>query len=141
MAVKQGDTVKVHYTGTLDDGEVFDSSEGREPLTFTVGSDQVIPGFSNAVIGMEVGDKKEVRIPPEMAYGERKEEMIIVAPIEQIPPDLSPELGQTFELGGTGGEILKVRVVELDDEKIMLDANPPLAGKDLNFHLELVEIG
>ncbi len=141
MAVKKGDTVKVHYTGTLEDGEVFDSSQGHDPLSFTVGSGQVIPGFEDAVLGMEIGGKKDVLIPVERAYGKRKEEMVIVAPVEQIPPGLDPEIGQMLEVGGTGGEILKVRVVALDDENITLDANPPLAGMDLNFSIELVSVG
>lgn len=141
MAVKNGDTVKVHYTGTLEDGEIFDSSQGHDPLSFTVGSGQVIPGFDDAVIGMVVGEKKDVLIPVDRAYGERKEEMVIVAPVEQIPPDLEPEIGQMLEVGGTGGEILQVRVVGLDDENITLDANPPLAGMDLNFSIELVSVG
>ncbi|MEE4164679.1 MAG: peptidylprolyl isomerase [Desulfocapsaceae bacterium] len=140
MAVKQGDTVQVHYTGSLTDGEVFDSSQGHDPLSFTVGSGQVIPGFSDAVVGMEVGDKKDVQIPVERAYGERDEEMVIVAPVEQIPPGLDPEIGQLLEVGGTGGEILRVRVVDLDDKNITLDANPPLAGQDLNFSIELVGV-
>jgi len=141
MAVKKGDTVQVHYTGTLEDGEVFDSSQGHDPLSFTVGTGQVIPGFEDAVVGMEIGDKKAVLIPVERAYGERKEEMVIVAPVEQIPPGLDPEIGQMLEVGGTGGEILKVRVVALDDKNITLDANPPLAGMDLNFSIELVSVG
>ncbi len=140
MAAKHGDTVQVHYTGTLEDGEIFDSSQGHDPLSFTVGSAQVIPGFSDAVVGMEVGEKKDVLIPVQRAYGERKEEMVIVAPVEQIPPDLEPEIGQMLEVGGTGGEILQVRVVGLDDENITLDANPPLAGIDLNFSIQLVSV-
>ncbi len=141
MAVKDGDTVKVHYTGTLEDGEVFDSSEGHDPLSFTVGGGQVIPGFEDAVVGMEIGDKKDIMIPVERAYGKRKEEMVIVAPVEQIPPGLDPKIGQMLEVGGVEGEILKVRVVALDDENITLDANPPLAGMDLNFSIELVGVG
>ena len=140
MAVKQGDKVHVHYTGTLTDGEVFDSSQGHDPLTFTVGSGEVIPGFDDAVVGMEIGEKKEVLIPKDRAYGEVKDEMIIVAPVSQIPPDLNPEIGQMLEVGGTGGEVLKVRVVALDEENITLDANPPLAGEDLNFAIELVAV-
>lgn len=140
MAVMNGDTVKVHYTGTLADGEVFDSSRGHDPLSFTVGSGQVIPGFSDAVLGMEVGEKKDVLIPVERAYGQRKEEMVLVAPVQQIPPGLDPEIGQMLEVGGSGGELLRVRVVELDDQNITLDANPPLAGLDLNFSIELVSV-
>jgi peptidylprolyl isomerase len=139
MAVKQGDKVKVHYTGTLEDGKIFDSSQGKPPLSFTIGSGQVIPGFNDAVIGMEVGETKDVTIPVEQAYGERKDELVIIAPVEQIPPDLKPEIGQMLEVGGASGEILKVRVVELDENNITLDANPPLAGQDLNFQIQLVE--
>ena len=141
MAAKNGDTVKVHYTGTLNNGEVFDSSEGREPLSFTIGSGQVIPGFNDALIGMETGEEKSVKIPVDQAYGERKDEMVIVAPVEQIPPDLEPEIGQTLEVGGAQGEVLRVVVVGLDENNITLDANPPLAGEELNFKIELVEIG
>jgi len=140
MAVKQGDSVMVHYTGSLNDGEVFDSSEGRDPLEFTVGGGQVIPGFNDAVIGMEIGDKKELKIPVDRAYGERKEEMVLVAPVSHIPPDLEPEIGQMLEVGGANGEILKVTVVGLDEENITLDANPPLAGHDLYFQIELVGV-
>ena len=141
MAAKNGDTVKVHYTGTLNDGEVFDSSEGREPLSFTIGSGQVIPGFNDALIGMEPGEAKSVKIPVDQAYGERKDEMVIVAPVDQIPPDLEPEIGQLLEVGGPQGEVLRVTVVGLDENNITLDANPPLAGEELNFKIELVEIG
>jgi len=139
MAVKNGDTVKVHYTGTLDDGEIFDSSQEKPPLSFTIGSGQVIPGFNDAVIGMEVGETKDVTIPVGQAYGERKDELVIIAPVEQIPPELKPRIGQMLEVGGADGEILKVRVVQLDKENITLDANPPLAGQDLNFQIQLVE--
>ena len=141
MAVKKGDAVKVHYRGTLNDGEMFDSSEGKEPLGFTVGSGQVIAGFNDAVIGMEIGDKKDVKIPVEKAYGERNEEMVIVAPVNQIPEGLNPEIGQMLEVGGPQGELLRVRVVGLDEENITLDANPPLAGEELNFQIELVSVG
>lgn len=136
---KRGDNVKVHYTGRLEDGTVFDSSEGREPLEFAVGSGQVIQGFDEAVVGMSIGDSKEVHIPVEKAYGERKDEMVIQAPIEQVPPDLNPQIGMRLEMGGVNGEILRVVVVEITETHITLDANPPLAGKDLNFSIELVE--
>lgn len=136
---KRGDNVKVHYTGTLEDGYVFDSSEGAEPLEFAVGSGQVIPGFDEAVIGMKVGESKTVNIPCEKAYGERNDEMIIQAPIDQIPPDLKLELGMRLEMGGINGEILRVVVAEIKDTHVTLDGNPPLAGKDLIFKLELVE--
>ena len=140
MSAQQGDTVKIHYTGKLDDGEVFDSSEGRDPFTFTIGSGQVIPGFDDAVLGMEVGEEKDVVIPVDRAYGERKDELVIVAPVEHIPPDLEPEIGQELEVGGAAGEILRVRVVGLDEKHITLDANPPLAGLELHFKIKLLEV-
>jgi len=136
--VRKGDNVQVHYTGKLEDGTVFDSSEGKGPLEFTVGSGQVIAGFDEAVTGMKVGDSKTVHIPVEKAYGERNDEMVIQAPIEQVPPDLKPELGMRLEMGGMNGELLRVVVTEITDTHITLDANPPLAGKDLTFDLNLV---
>ncbi len=136
---KRGDNVKVHYTGKLADGTVFDSSEGGDPLEFAVGSGQVIQGFEEGVLGMKVGESKVVEIPVAKAYGQRNEEMVIQAPIEQVPPDLQPELGMRLEMGGANGEILRVVVTEITDTHITLDANPPLAGKDLIFEIELVE--
>lgn len=137
--VKRGDNVKVHYTGKLADGSVFDSSDGGEPLEFAVGSGQVIQGFEEGVVGMKVGESKVVEIPVAKAYGERNDEMVIQAPIEQVPPDLKPELGMRLEMGGANGEILRVVVVEITDTHITLDANPPLAGEDLTFEIELIE--
>jgi peptidylprolyl isomerase len=139
-AAKRGDNVKVHYTGTLSDGTVFDSSAGLEPLSFAVGSGQVIPGFDEAVVGMQVGESKTVLIPVEKAYGYRNEELVLQAPVEQIPPDLNPEVGMRLEMGGANGEILRVMVTDLTDSHITLDANPPLAGEDLHFAIELVEL-
>ncbi len=139
VATKKGDNIKVHYTGKLADGTVFDSSEGGEPLAFAIGSGQVIPGFDEGVVGMEVGESKTVHIPVEKAYGQRKDELVIQAPIEQVPPDLNPELGMRLEMGGANGEILRVVVAEITETYITLDANPPLAGKDLIFEIELVE--
>lgn len=138
-ATKKGDNVKVHYTGKLADGTVFDSSKGGEPLTFALGSGQVIQGFEEGVVGMEVGESKVLNIPVDKAYGERNDELVIQAPIEQVPPDLKPELGMRLEMGGANGEILRVVVTEITDTHITLDANPPLAGKDLTFEIELVE--
>lgn len=137
---KKGDSVKIHYTGTLADGTVFDSSAGRDPLAFTLGSGQVIAGFDEAVLGMGIGDKKKVTIPAHKAYGEKNEEMIIEVPLEQVPPDLAPEVGQKLQMGGPNGELVVVKVVEVNEAVVILDANPPLAGKDLTFDLELVEI-
>jgi peptidylprolyl isomerase len=101
--VRRGDNVKVHYTGKLDDGTVFDTSEGHEPLAFAVGSGQVIEGFDEAVLGMTVGETKVVHIPVEKAYGERKEEMVMEVPVEQVPPDLDPEIGMRLEMGALTG--------------------------------------
>lgn len=139
-AAQQGDTVRIHYTGTLDDGTVFDSSEGRDPLEFTLGGGQVIPGFDEGVTGMSVGESKSVHIEPEKAYGLRNEEMVMSVPSDQVPPDLNPEVGQKLQMGGPEGQIIVVEVLEVTDEAITLDANPPLAGKALNFDIELVEI-
>lgn len=137
---KNGDSVRIHYTGKLEDGTVFDSSAGREPLEFTIGGGQVIPGFEEAVLGMRTGESKNVTIPVDKAYGERNEHMIIEVPRSQVPPDLNPELDQKLQMGGPNGELVVVTVVGLNDEAITLDANPPLAGKDLVFDLELVSI-
>jgi peptidylprolyl isomerase len=139
-AAKNGDSVKIHYTGKLNDGTVFDSSTGRDPLGFTIGSGQVIPGFEEAVIGMSLGDSKEVTIPAQKAYGTRNEELMMPFPRNQVPPDLNPEVGQKLQLSGPNGEPVMVSVAEITDEHIILDANPPLAGKDLTFAIELVEI-
>ena len=138
--VRKGDTVLVHYTGKLTDGTIFDTSEGREPLEFAVGSGQVIAGFDEAMIGMTVGQSKVVHIPVDKAYGARNDEMVMTAPLEQVPPDLNPELGMRLEMGGVNGELIRVVVTEITDSHITLDANPPLAGQDLTFTIELVEI-
>ncbi len=141
MAVaKKGDKVKIHYKGTLVDGDVFDSSEGKDPLQFTIGSGEVIVGFDEAVMGLEVGEKRSVIVPVEKAYGERKKELVIAVPMNQVPPDLELELGLDLEMGGAEGEILRVKVVEITEDVVTLDANPPLAGEELMFDVELVEI-
>jgi peptidylprolyl isomerase len=141
MAVaEKGSTVKIHYKGTLENGSVFDTSEGREPLEFTIGSGQVIAGFDEAVSGMAVGEKKNVKIPVDKAYGPRNEALIIEAPKEHVPEDLNPEVGQKLQMGGPNGELVLVTVVEITDTHIKLDANPPLAGEDLIFDIELVEV-
>ena len=137
---KQGDTVHIHYSGSLDDGTVFDSSADRDPLSFTIGSGQVIPGFEEAVIGMAIDEKKNVTIPVDKAYGPRNEELIMTVPKEQVPPDLNPEVGQKLQMQGPDNTPVVVEVTEVAEEHIKLDANPPLAGKDLIFDIELVEI-
>ncbi|MCX5869549.1 MAG: peptidylprolyl isomerase [Deltaproteobacteria bacterium] len=138
---KKGNKVKVKYTGRLADGTVFDSSEGRPPLEVVLGSGHVIQGFDEALIGMVVGEKKTVVIPVEKAYGEYDPDKVMEVPIEQVPPDFSPEIGQKLEVGGVNGEIVMVVVREISDTHIYLDANPPLAGDELIFDLELVAIG
>ena len=141
MSVAQeGNTVKIHYKGSLDNGNVFDTSEGRDPLEFTLGSGQVIAGFDEAVSGMAVGEKKSVKIPVDKAYGPRNEELVIAAPKEHMPADINPEIGQKLQMGGPNGELVVVTVVEISETHITLDANPPLAGEDLNFDIELVEV-
>jgi peptidylprolyl isomerase len=136
----QGDTVKVHYTGKLDDGTVFDSSEGRDPLEFTVGSGQLIPGFDSGVTGMNVGDSKTVQIPSQEAYGPHHEEMVIEVGRDEFPPDVTPAIGDQLQMKHDTGQIIMVTVTEVGDEKVILDANHPLAGKDLIFDIQLVEM-
>jgi peptidylprolyl isomerase len=140
-AAQKGDNVKIHYKGTLQDGSVFDSSEGRDPLAFTLGGGQVIPGFDDAVMGMTTGEKKNVTIPADQAYGTRNDELVMPVPISQVPEDLNPQVGQQLQVGGPDGQPLLVTVADITDEHIMLDANPPLAGEDLTFDIELVSIG
>ena len=137
---KSGDTVKIHYTGTLDDGTQFDSSSGREPLEFTLGSGQVIPGFEQAVEGMAVGDSKSVNIPPEEAYGPRHEQMIQEVPKTALPDDLDPVEGMALQAQGQDGKVINLTVTAVQDESITVDGNHPLAGKALNFDIELVDI-
>ena len=138
--VKDGDTVKVHYTGTLEDGTVFDTSREREPLEFTLGQGQLIAGFENAVLGMAVGDIKTVTFPPEEAYGEVREELIIKMAREQFPEDMELQTGQKLQLQSTDGQTFVATVLEITDSEVTVDANHPLAGKDLTFEIEVVEI-
>ena len=137
---KSGDTVKIHYTGTLDDGTEFDSSAGRDPLEFTVGSGQVIPGFDKAVEGMNVGESKSVNIPAEDAYGPHHEQMVQEVPRTALPDELEPEEGMALQAKGQDGQIINLTVTEVGDEAITVDANHPLAGKALNFDIELVDV-
>jgi peptidylprolyl isomerase len=137
---KEGDTVKIHYTGRLQDGSEFDSSSGREPLQFSIGSGQVVPGFEEAVTGMKVGEKKTAEIPCDKAYGERDPSMVMEVERRYVPAEINPEVGQRLEMGSPSGELLVVTVIEVNDENIILDANPPLAGENLTFDIELVEI-
>lgn len=137
---KAGDTVRIHYTGTLSDGSTFDSSAGREPLEFTLGSGQVIPGFDAAVTGMAVGETKTVDIPSDQAYGAHNPDGKQAIPREMIPDDIELELGTRLQVQTPDGRPVAVTVTELNDTEVVLDANHPLAGQDLTFEIELVEI-
>jgi len=137
---KSGDTVKVHYTGTLEDGDEFDSSAGREPLEFTLGSGQVIAGFDNAVDGMAAGESKTVTIPPDEAYGDRHEQLVQQVPRTSLPDDMTPEVGMQLQSQSPDGQIMNLIISEVAEESITVDANHPLAGQALTFAFELVEI-
>lgn len=137
---EKGNTVKVHYTGTLNDGSVFDSSKERDPLEFQIGSGALIPGFENGVIGMAIEEVKEVNIPAAEAYGERNEELLFGVPISEVPEGLNPQVGQSLQIQNAEGQLHVVVVQEITDSEIKLDANHPLAGKDLKFEIELLEI-
>jgi peptidylprolyl isomerase len=135
-----GDKVKIHYTGTLEDGKQFDSSEGREPLEFELGSGQVVPGFDKAVMGMAVGESKSVTIAPEDAYGQRNEQAVQEVPKSALPEDLKAEEGMMLQAQNPDGQTVQLAVVSVNDDSITVDANHPLSGKTLNFELSLVEI-
>jgi FKBP-type peptidyl-prolyl cis-trans isomerase 2 len=138
--VKNGDTVKVHYHGKLNDGSTFDSSSGREPLEFEVGSGTVIPGFDEGVLGMSVGEKKTINIPAENAYGTVEEERILEFPVDRFPSDMKPEVGMTLNMSNGEGDHIPVVITEVRDDVVVLDANHPLAGQDLTFDIEVMDI-
>ena len=138
--IDPGKTVKVHYKGTLNDGSVFDSSEGREPLEFTLGSGQVIPGFDKAVEGMAVGEEKTVNIQPEDAYGSRNDQMIQEVPKGALPDGLEPEVGMGLQARGQDGQVINLTITAVGDDSITVDGNHPLAGQNLNFDIQLVDI-
>lgn len=140
MQAKNGDLVKVHYTGKLVSGDQFDSSAGREPLEFTVGAGQMIKGFDIAIPGMSVGDKKTINIAAEDAYGPRSEEAIIEFPRENVPADMQLEVGMPLTLSNQQGQPVPVIILEIKDDVVVMDANHFLAGQDLVFDIELVEI-
>ncbi|UII29450.1 peptidylprolyl isomerase [Fulvivirga maritima] len=137
---KKGDRVKVHYTGKLKDGSVFDSSKDREPLEFELGSGMMIAGFDKAVTGMKIGDSKTADIPADEGYGQKNAEMVVEVPKAQLPADLKPEVGQQLAMQQPNGQSIPVLVTKVEAETIEIDANHPLAGKDLVFDIELVSI-
>ena len=137
---KSGDTVRIHYTGTLDDGTQFDSSSGREPLEFALGGGQVIPGFDSAVDGMTVGENKNVTIAPDDAYGQRHEQLVQRVPRDILPEDMEPAVGMQLQSQSPDGQTMNLIVTEVLEETITVDANHPLAGQALTFAIELVEI-
>lgn len=138
--VKENDTVKVHYTGKLADGQVFDSSEGKEPIEFTLGQGQLIPGFEKGLIDMKVNEKKTINIPKEEAYGEPRAELVQEVEKNQLPEEIKPEVGMGLVSKTPDGKEMNLVVAEVKDETIVVDGNHPLAGKDLVFDLEVVEI-
>jgi peptidylprolyl isomerase len=139
--VKQGDTVKVNYTGKLNDGTVFDSSDDREPLEFTLGDGKLIPGFEKAVTGMEQGDSTTVDIPTDEAYGERRDDLELEVAKNELPDNVDPEVGMQLQMQQQeDGQAIPVQITKVEDEKVTLDANHPLAGKDLTFDIELLEV-
>lgn len=137
---KIGDTVQVHYTGTLTDGTVFDSSVGNDPLEFTLGSGQVIPGFEQAVIGMQVGESKQATISPDQAYGPQREELIFTVGRAQLPDSFAPRIGDQYQMTQPNGQAILVSVRDISPEGVTLDANHPLAGMDLTFDIQLVAL-
>ena len=140
MKAKTGDKVQVHYTGTLSDGTKFDSSEGREPLEFTLGQHQVIPGFEDAVTGMAVGEKKKITIPADKAYGPPRKELVHTVPKDQFPENVPLEKGGRLALRAPTGHVIPAVILEVADKTVTIDMNPPLAGKDLTFELELIKV-
>ncbi len=141
MALAQaGDTVRVHYTGKLDDGTVFDSSAGGDPIEFVIGDHQVIAGFEDGVTGMALGETKTVVIPFDQAYGAYDDDLVLNVPREQFPTHITPEVGEALQLQQPDGNVITVIISEVSDEAVTLDANHPLAGEDLTFDLELAAI-
>lgn len=140
MPAKNGDIVLVNYTGKLADGTIFDSSEGCEPLEASLGENMLIPGFENALFGMEVGDKKTVTVQPDDAYGEHVEELILVLPRDDAPSHMTPEPGMIIQIAMDDGEEFEAAITDVTETEITVDANHPLAGEALTFEIELVEI-
>ena len=137
---KNGDSVSVHYTGSLEDGTIFDSSDGREPLEFVIGGNMVVPGFEEAVVGLAVGDKTRATLPPEKAYGSSNPDLIVEVGLDQFPPDVKPEIDQRLHVNDDSGRTIPVRVTAIGATSVTLDANHELAGKTLIFDIELMSI-
>jgi len=137
---KNGDIVKVHYTGKFDDDIIFDTSEGREPLQFKIGENTVIPGFEQAVVGMNPGDVKTVKLASEEAYGPHRDELVMDVPREKVPPAVNPKMGDILQVQLSNGQMSYALVTEVNEETLVLDANHPLAGRDLVFDIQLLEI-
>ncbi len=137
---RQGDKVQVHYEGRLDDGTTFDSSRGREPIEFTIGEGEVVPGFEEAVTGMTAGEKKTTTISAGQAYGDRMDDLLFSVSRDQVPDGMDVKVGDQLSVGLPSGETVPMQVAGVDDDSLTLDANHPLAGKDLTFDLELVNI-
>ena len=141
MPVKDGDKVKVHYKGTLDDGSIFDASEGKDPLEFKIGEGLIIHGFEKCVLGMEKGEKKSIKIACEDAYGPIRPEAMAEIPRKELPEGMEPQIGQVLQMGKEeGGDMFVAQIINITEDKVIIDANHPLAGKDLTFEIELVEI-
>lgn len=138
--IQQGDVVQVHYTGKLKSGEVFDSSQGKEPLELKIGEGKIIPGFEKELIGMEQGEKKTFDLQPEEAFGDRRDELVHTIERKQVPPDLNLEVGMQLALEGQGKEPIPAQVVDLSETTVTLDTNHPLAGKSLVFEVDVVEV-
>lgn len=137
---KRGDAVKVHYVGKFEDGTVFDTSREREPLPFTIGEGEVIPGFEEAVVGMHSGESKKVVIPAENAYGPRHEEMVLVVDRQNLPEGVDPQVGQQYQIPQSDGQSIVVTVTDATESSVTLDGNHPLAGRALTFEIELLEV-
>jgi len=138
---KNGDTVTVHYTGKLEDGTVFDSSVDRDPLQFTLGEGLLIPGFEQAVLGMNPGESKTAEVSADQAYGAHREEMVVEIDRQEFPPHFQPEVGQQLQIPQADGRITRLVVTDVSEQNVTLDANHPLAGRDLSFDIHLLEIG
>ena len=139
-SAQNGDKVKVHFTGKLENGNIFDTSQDKQPLEFTIGAGQMMPGFENSITGMETGSKKTFSVVPEEAYGPRREELVTTVEKSHFPPDITPAVGQQLQVTLPEGEVLAFSVTDISGDMVTIDANHPLAGETLVFDVELVEI-